>query len=225
MNLSIIIPVHNEAEQIAQSLAPLQSFRARGAEVIVVDGGSNDQSVSQSEPLADRVVISPKGRATQMNAGATVARGGVLLFLHADSILPNNADLLIASAIESGQTWGRFDVNIRGTHFMLSIVAWFMNRRSRLSGISTGDQGLFVTRPAFDRVGGFPSQPLMEDVEICKRLRKLTPPACLSARLSTSGRRWEKNGVWRTIFLMWKLRFQYWRGANPGELYGIYYGS
>ncbi len=148
-----------------------------------------------------------------------------LLFLHADSILPNNADLLIASAIESGQTWGRFDVNIRGTHFMLSIVAWFMNRRSRLSGISTGDQGLFVTRPAFDRVGGFPSQPLMEDVEICKRLRKLTPPACLSARLSTSGRRWEKNGVWRTIFLMWKLRFQYWRGANPGELYGIYYGS
>lgn len=108
---------------------------------------------------------------------------------------------------------------------MLSIVAWFMNRRSRLSGISTGDQGLFVTRPAFDRVGGFPSQPLMEDVEICNRLRKLTPPACLSARLSTSGRRWEKNGVWRTIFLMWKLRFQYWRGANPGELYGIYYGS
>jgi len=225
MNLSIIIPAHNEAEQIAQSLVPLQSFRARGAEVIVVDGGSNDQTVSQSEPLADRVVISPKGRATQMNAGATGARGGVLLFLHADSILPNNADLLIASAIESGQTWGRFDVNIRGTHFMLSIVAWFMNRRSRLSGISTGDQGLFVTRPAFDRVGGFPSQPLMEDVEICKRLRKLTPPACLSARLSTSGRRWEKNGVWRTIFLMWKLRFQYWRGANPGELYGIYYGS
>ncbi|MFN8987375.1 MAG: TIGR04283 family arsenosugar biosynthesis glycosyltransferase [Burkholderiales bacterium] len=225
MNLSIIIPAHNEAEQIAQSLVPLQSFRARGAEVIVVDGGSNDQTVSQSEPLADRVVISPKGRATQMNAGATVARGGVLLFLHADSILPNNADLLIASAIESGQTWGRFDVNIRGTHFMLSIVAWFMNRRSRLSGISTGDQGLFVTRPAFDRVGGFPSQPLMEEVEFCKRLRKITPPACLSARLSTSGRRWEKNGVWRTIFLMWKLRFQYWRGANPGELYGIYYGS
>jgi rSAM/selenodomain-associated transferase 2 len=225
MNLSIIIPALNEAEHIAQSLAPLQSFRARGAEVIVVDGGSTDQTVTQSEPLADRVVISPKGRATQMNAGATVARGGVLLFLHADSILPNNADLLIASAIESGQTWGRFDVNIRGTHFMLSIVAWFMNRRSRLSGISTGDQGLFVTRHAFDHVGGFPSQPLMEDVEICKRLRKLTPPACLSARVSTSGRRWEKNGVWRTIFLMWKLRFQYWRGTNPGELYGIYYGS
>ncbi|MFM7295095.1 MAG: TIGR04283 family arsenosugar biosynthesis glycosyltransferase [Burkholderiales bacterium] len=225
MNLSIIIPAHNEAEQIAQSLAPLQSFRARGAEVIVVDGGSTDQTVSQSEPLADRVVISPKGRATQMNAGATVARGGVLLFVHADSILPKNADLLIASAIESGQTWGRFDVSIRGTHFMLPIVAWFMNRRSRLSGISTGDQGLFVTRHAFDRVGGFPPQPLMEDVEICKRLRKLTPPACLSARMSTSGRRWEKNGVWRTIFLMWKLRFQYWRGANPDELYGIYYGS
>ncbi|MCA2998993.1 MAG: TIGR04283 family arsenosugar biosynthesis glycosyltransferase [Rhodocyclaceae bacterium] len=225
MNLSIIIPAQNEAEQIAQSLAPLQSFRARGAEVIVVDGGSTDQTVSQSEPLSDRVVISPKGRATQMNAGATVAHGGVLLFVHADSILPNNADLLIASAIESGQTWGRFDVSIRGTHFMLPIVAWFMNRRSRLSGISTGDQGLFVTQHAFDRVGGFPSQPLMEDVEICKRLRKLTPPACLSARMSTSGRRWEKNGVWRTIFLMWKLRFQYWRGANPGELYGIYYGS
>lgn len=225
MNLSIIIPAQNEAEQIAQSLAPLQSFRARGAEVIVVDGGSTDQTVSQSEPLSDRVVISPKGRATQMNAGATVARGGVLLFVHADSILPKNADLLIASAIESGQTWGRFDVSIRGTHFMLPIVAWFMNRRSRLSGISTGDQGLFVTRHAFDRVGGFPPQPLMEDVEICKRLRKLTPPACLSARMSTSGRRWEKNGVWRTIFLMWKLRFQYWRGANPDELYGIYYGS
>ncbi|MFN5028120.1 MAG: TIGR04283 family arsenosugar biosynthesis glycosyltransferase [Burkholderiales bacterium] len=225
MNLSIIIPAHNEAEQIAQSLVPLQSFRARGAEVIVVDGGSNDQTVSQSEPLADRVVISPKGRATQMNAGATVARGGVLLFLHADSILPNNADLLIASAIESGQTWGRFDVNIRGTHFMLSIVAWFMNHRSRLTGISTGDQGLFVTRTAFDRVGGFPEQPLMEDVEICKHLRKLAPPAWLSARISTSGRRWEKHGMWRTIFLMWNLRFRYWRGASPTELHAIYYGN
>ena len=185
MRLSIIIPALNEAAHIAQSLAPLQSMRERGVEVIVVDGGSTDQTVSQSEPLADRVIMSARGRATQMNAGAAVAHGDVLLFLHADSSLPDQADDLIFDAIDNGHSWGRFDVNIRGAHFMLAVIAWFINHRSRLSGISTGDQGLFVTRNAFDRVGGFPSQPLMEDVEICKRLRKLAPPACLLARVST----------------------------------------
>jgi rSAM/selenodomain-associated transferase 2 len=225
MRLSIIIPALNEAAHIAQSLAPLQSIRERGVEVIVVDGGSTDQTVSQSEPLADRLIMSARGRATQMNAGAAVAHGDVLLFLHADSSLPDQADDLIIDAIKNGHSWGRFDVNIRGAHFMLAVIAWFINHRSKLSGISTGDQGLFVTRNTFDRVGGFPSQPLMEDVEICKRLRKLTQPACLYARISTSGRRWEKHGVWRTIFLMWKLRFQYWRGASPTELHAIYYGN
>jgi rSAM/selenodomain-associated transferase 2 len=225
MNLSIIIPALNEAEHIAQSLAPLQLLRERGVEVIVVDGGSADPTPSRAEPLVNRLVNSPKGRATQMNAGAAEAQGDVLLFLHADSILPSNPDLLIASAIEGGHVWGRFDVNICGAHLMLSVVAWFMNHRSRLTGVSTGDQGLFVTKIAFDRVGGFPSQPLMEDVEICKRLRRLAPPACLSARISTSGRRWEKHGVWRTIFLMWKLRFQYWQGASPTDLYATYYGN
>jgi rSAM/selenodomain-associated transferase 2 len=225
MYLSIIIPALNEADHIAESLATLQLLRARGVEVIVVDGGSTDQTQSHAEPLVDRLVQSSKGRATQMNAGAAVAHGDVLLFLHADSSLPDQADDLIIDAIRNGHSWGRFDVNIRGAHFMLAVIAWFINHRSRLSGISTGDQGLFVTRNAFDRMGGFPSQPLMEDVEICKRLRKLAPPACLSARISTSGRRWEKHGVWRTIFLMWKLRFQYWRGASPTELHAIYYGN
>ena len=225
MALSIIIPAFNEAENIQQILKPLQRLRARGVDVIVVDGGSGDQTVLRATPLVDRLVASTKGRAIQMNTGAALAQNDVLLFLHADSILPNNADDLIAEAIARGETWGRFEVNIRGAHTMLPVVAWFMNHRSRLTGISTGDQGLFVTRSAFDRVGGFPLQPLMEDVEICKRLRKLAPPACLSARITTSGRRWEKHGVWRTIFLMWKLRFRYWRGAAPADLHAVYDGK
>lgn len=224
MNLSIIIPARNEAAGIAATLAPLQAMRSRGVEVIVVDGGSADATKAIAQPLADGVVDSAPGRARQMNAGARVARGDALLFLHADSRLPDSSDEAIRVALQGGAHWGRFDVDIAGRHRMLRIVAAFMNARSRLTGIATGDQGLFATRAAFERIGGFPDQVLMEDIELCRRLKALGPPACLRARLVTSGRRWESRGVWRTIVLMWRLRLQYFLGASPEAIHRAYYG-
>jgi rSAM/selenodomain-associated transferase 2 len=158
-----------------------------------------------------------------MNAGARIADADVLLFLHVDTILPERADLLIEAAIcDRRQVWGRFDVDIRGRPWMLRVIAVLMNWRSRISGIATGDQAIFVARSAFESIGGFPDQPLMEDVELCKRLRALSPPACLHARAVTSGRRWESRGVWRTIVLMWRLRWAYWRGVPASVLANLY---
>lgn len=226
MRLSIVIPVLNEAGKIAAALARLQPARARGAEVILIDGGSSDATVSLARPLVDRVVGSEPGRARQMNAGAAAAIGEVLLFLHADSLLPEGADELIFSCLAANQKmWGRFDVAIDGHHFMLAVVAWFMNHRSRLTGIATGDQGIFVARAVFEQAGGFPDQRLMEDIEFCKRLKRIAPPACLHEKIITSGRRWEKHGVWRTIMLMWWLRLRYFMGASPEEIHRAYYGK
>jgi rSAM/selenodomain-associated transferase 2 len=221
-SLSIIVPVLNEAANIAATLQALAPLRARGAEVIVCDGGSRDATVALAQPLADRVLQAPAGRARQMNAGAAAARAPVLLFLHADTQLPADADRLVHQAIDAGTTWGRFDVRISGRPVMLRVVAAMMNRRSRWTGIATGDQAIFLTRAAFDQVGGFPDQPLMEDVEICRRLRRLARPACLRERVTTSGRRWETRGVWRTIFLMWRLRWRYWRGEPAQALAEAY---
>jgi rSAM/selenodomain-associated transferase 2 len=227
MSLSIIIPALNEAENIARTLAPLQGMRHRGVEVVLVDGGSADATEAIAAPLVDNVISAERGRAVQMNAGASHAKGNTLLFLHADSITPLDADVLIANALANGAAWGRFDVQIRGEPWMLRVIAWMMNLRSRVSGIATGDQGLFMTRHAFDVVGGFPAQKLMEDVEICRRLKSRVSrhPACLRQTISTSGRRWEKNGVMRTVLLMWLLRFRYWRGASPDSLHTAYYGK
>ncbi|MBL8522141.1 MAG: TIGR04283 family arsenosugar biosynthesis glycosyltransferase [Betaproteobacteria bacterium] len=227
MRLSIIIPALNEAANIAATLAPLQPMRARGVEVIVVDGGSSDATRSIAAPLADSIVDSPRGRATQMNAGARAAIGDTFLFLHADSLLPANADELIGEALSRPRkNWGRFDVVIDGGHFMFPIIAWFMNHRSCLTGIATGDQGIFVKRETFEKLGGFPEQPLMEDVELSDRLRRESGPACVSAaKIHTSGRRWEKHGVWRTIFLMWRLRWNYHRGASAESIHRAYYGK
>ena len=226
MQLSIILPALNEAEAIANTLAPLQSVRAHGVEVILVDGGSSDRTRDIAAPLVDRVIDSEPGRAKQMNAGAAVASGDVLLFLHADSILPDDGDIQIAQAfIDPRFQWGRFDVSIHGMHVMFPVIAWFMNHRSRSTGIATGDQGIFVTRNAFMKIGGFPDQPLMEDVEICKRLKKISPPACIAKKIITSARRWEKHGVWRTIWLMWRLRFSYYCGATAESIHRAYYGK
>lgn len=226
MQLSIILPALNEAEAIANTLARLQSVRAHGVEVILVDGGSSDRTRDIAAPLVDRVIDSERGRAKQMNAGAAVASGDALLFLHADSILPDDGDIQIAQAfIDPRFQWGRFDVSIHGMHVMFPVIAWFMNHRSRSTGIATGDQGIFVTRNAFMKIGGFPDQPLMEDVEICKRLKKISPPACIAKKIITSGRRWEKHGVWRTIWLMWRLRFSYYCGATPESIHRAYYGK
>ncbi len=231
MQLSIIIPALNEADEIVATLSALQNMRSAGAEVILVDGGSSDTTLQLAAPLVDRVLTSAKGRAIQMNAGAAIATAPVLLFLHADSILPTDAQQHIQRAVKDGYAWGRFDVDIRGQHIMFHVIGWFMNQRSRLTGVATGDQALFVTRDAFNQVGGFPEQPLMEDIEMCARLKRAAKkthrgrPACLTSRVSTSGRRWERHGIWRTMLLMWCLRYQYWRGAPAAQLHAAYRGK
>ncbi len=220
--LSIIVPVFDEAGCIAASLDALAPLRARGHELIVVDGGSRDASVALSRERADVVLEAPRGRARQMNAGAAQARGQVLLFLHADTLLPAPADAAIARAINGGALWGRFDVHIDGRSKLFPLIATLMNQRSRWSGIATGDQALFVERALFERIGGFADQPLMEDIELSRRLRRIGRPACLRERVLTSGRRWEQHGVWRTILLMWRLRWRYWRGTSPELLAKAY---
>jgi rSAM/selenodomain-associated transferase 2 len=223
MKLSIVLPVLNEAQHLPQVLECLRPARERGVEVIIVDGGSEDGTPAIAAQSGARLVSSPKGRARQMNAGARIADADVLLFLHVDTVLPERADLLIEAAIRARRyVWGRFDVDIRGRPWMLRVIAVLMNWRSRISGIATGDQAIFVARSAFESIGGFPDQPLMEDVELCKRLRALSRPACLRARAVTSGRRWESRGVWRTIVLMWRLRWAYWRGVPASVLANLY---
>jgi len=216
--ISIIIPVLNEAETIENALVPLQTLRAHGAEVIVVDGGSGDDTLARARAAADLAIEAPRGRACQMNAGALHARADILLFLHADTRLPDAAIPSIRYALGLGEVWGRFDVRITGAHPMLRIVAQMMNWRSRLSGIATGDQAIFCKRDAFNAVGGFPEQPLMEDIALSGKLKRIARPVCLDRRVVTSGRRWEQHGVWKTIALMWRLRAAYALGADPRSL-------
>ena len=217
------MPVLNEAAGIAHALRALAPLKARGVQLIVVDGGSSDATAQIAKACGETVISSAPGRAVQMNAGAELANAPVLLFLHADTVLPDNADELISEALSDGRrVWGRFDVHIAGRSRMLPLVAALMNWRSRISGIATGDQAMFMTRTAFDAAGGFPAQQLMEDIEMSKRLRRLSRPACLRAKVITSGRRWDTRGVWRTIVLMWRLRFAYWRGAAPERLAQLY---
>jgi rSAM/selenodomain-associated transferase 2 len=217
--LSIIMPVLNEGEGIAAALDALAVLRALGTEVMVVDGGSRDATIHRARLRADRVIAAPRGRGLQMNAGADKATGDVLLFLHADTRLPADADHVVLNGLErSGRVWGRFDAEIEGQSPLLVVIAWLMNLRSRLTGIATGDQAMFVRRDAFQAAGGFAAIPLMEDVELCKRLRRVSRPLCLRERVVTSGRRWEKDGVLNTVVLMWRLRLAYFLGADPKAL-------
>ena len=217
--LSVIVPTLDEGERIAATLDALASLRALGVEVIVVDGGSRDATVQRARLRADRVIPAARGRASQMNAGAEKATGDVLLFLHADTRLPSDADHVVLNALErSGRAWGRFDVKIEGRHPLLVLVGALMNLRSRLTGIATGDQAIFVKRDTFQAVGGFPAIELMEDIALCKRLKRVGRPHCLRQRVVTSGRRWEEIGVIRTMVLMWRLRLAYFFGADPAEL-------
>ncbi len=222
--LSIIMPVLDEAGGIEAALGLLAPYRARGIEVIVVDGGSSDNTIELSRALADQVLTAPRGRSLQMNAGAAGARGEVFLFLHADTRLPDHADVHVLDGLgRSGRVWGRFDVRFdRG----LALVARMMNARSRLTAIATGDQAIFVTRAAFARVGGFPPIALMEDLALSARLKRIGRPLALRACVTTSGRRWRQNGTLRTVLLMWRLRLRYFLGADPAKLarqYGYRY--
>jgi rSAM/selenodomain-associated transferase 2 len=221
--LSIIVPVLNEEAMMAASLERLHALRAAGAELIVVDGGSTDSSAELAGPLADQVLRTQRGRAAQMNAGAAAATGDVLLFLHLDSRLPLQAGQLISAAMRDERTgWGHFDIAIEGRHAMFNVIGACMNLRSRMTRVATGDQAIFVRRALFGTVGGYPQIALMEDIALCKALRRHGPPAVIAGKVTTSGRRWEKHGVVRTIVLMWWLRLCYFLGGNPDRLAKAY---
>nr|VFK14625.1 MAG: transferase 2, rSAM/selenodomain-associated [Candidatus Kentron sp. LPFa]VFK30386.1 MAG: transferase 2, rSAM/selenodomain-associated [Candidatus Kentron sp. LPFa] len=220
-SLSIIIPTRDEASGVVATLLPLQGMRGRGGEVIVVDGESRDDTIERATPLADRVLMAKPGRARQMNAGAETARGEVLWFLHADTIAPQDADRIVLNALVDGRAWGRFAARLSGEqrHPLLWLVARMMNLRSCLTGIATGDQGIFMRRSAFDRVGGFPEIALMEDIAISRGLKGIAGrPACVATRIITASRRWEEHGILRTILLMWSLRLAFFLGADPERL-------
>jgi rSAM/selenodomain-associated transferase 2 len=225
MRLSIIVPVLNEAETIVTCLSALQALRERGHEVIVADGGSADATADLARPLADRLVASERGRSKQMNAGAAQARGSVLLFLHADVRLPAAADNLVhEGCTHQHKRWGRFDLRLSGDRGVLRCVETLMNWRSRWTGIATGDQAIFVERKLFDEAGGFPAIALMEDIALSRTLKRLAGwPLCLEQPVFASSRRWERNGIVRTILLMWRLRLAYWMGMDPARLARVYY--
>ena len=216
--LCIVVPVLDEAPNLAACLGALQPLRQRGTRVVVVDGGSSDDSLAIARDLADIAFIAPQGRARQMNAGAAACSAELLLFLHADTRLPHNADTLVRRATLGRTHWGRFDVTIDSPRPVMRIVEGLMNLRSRWTGIATGDQAIFVRKDLFDQIGGFPDQPLMEDVALSTLLKRHGPPACLRERVTTSARRWERHGPWRTILLMWRLRAAYFFGADPSRL-------
>jgi rSAM/selenodomain-associated transferase 2 len=219
--LSIILPVLNEAPTLR---ARLEALRAQtdNAEIIVVDGGSEDASFAAAIGCADQVLCAQRGRGAQLDAGARAASGELLLFLHADTRLPVDAVATILNALAQGAHWGRFDVRIEGRSWLLPVVARLMNGRSRLTGIATGDQAMFMTRNAYEQAGGFAPLPLMEDIDLSARLKRLGRPACLRARVVTSGRRWDENGALRTIILMWRLRLLFWLGIPAQELVRLY---
>jgi rSAM/selenodomain-associated transferase 2 len=225
--LTIVVPVLNEAAIIVAALAALAPLRARGAEIIVADGGSRDGTARLAEPLATCVITVQRGRGGRggrgaaMNAGAALGAGDALVFLHADTVLPDGADRLIGAALNR-RAWGRFDLRITGRHPFLAVVARMINLRSRLTGVATGDQAIFVSRAAFEKVGGFPDLPLMEDIALSRRLKRLCRPVCITTPVVTSGRRWERNGVLRTILLMWRLRLAYYFGVEPALLAELY---
>jgi rSAM/selenodomain-associated transferase 2 len=226
MTLSIIIPTLNEADDIARMLQSLQAFRTWGHEVIVVDGGSSDATVETARPFVDQMLETVRGRARQMNAGAAAAHRDVLVFLHADTRLPRSADRAIRDALcRKKRLWGRFDVRLSGRHPFLRVVERAMNLRSRLTGIATGDQAIFVRRRAFKQVGGFADVPLMEDIILSCTLRGVSRPACITKKATTSSRRWERQGIIRTMLNMWSLRLLFFLGADPARLAQSYYGT
>jgi rSAM/selenodomain-associated transferase 2 len=226
LRISVIVPALNEANGITAVLAALAPLRARGHEVIVVDGGSSDRTTVLARGAADRVASAARGRSSQMNAGAALARGEVLLFLHADTRLPENADARVLQGLAaSGRAWGRFDVRIEGASLCLPVIAFFMNLRSRATGIATGDQAIFVRREAFEDAGRFPPFELMEDIALSRSLKRVSRPLCLADKAVTSGRRWERRGVLRTVLLMAWLRLAFFLGAAPAKLARLYDGE
>ncbi len=221
--ISIIIPALNEAETIEQTLSCLQQMRRRDCEVVLVDGGSRDATMALSQPLADRILACEKGRANQLEYGVKHSNAPVIWFLHADTLAPENADEVIEAALKQpNATWGRFNVRLDGRHVLFRMIEKMINYRSCITGICTGDQGIFVRRDTLEAIGGVPRQALMEDIELSKRLKTTASPLCMKQILVTSGRRWQEKGIIRTILLMWYLRAAYVFGV-PAERLARYY--
>ena len=222
--LSVIVPALNEAENIAGTLLPLQEERGRSLEIILADGGSTDDTPALARPWINEFTSAPPGRASQMNAGAELAQGRYLFFLHADTqITPEALSELLAHCATGKAQWGFFRVRLAASRWRYRVIESFMNYRSQLTRVATGDQGLFVSKITFQKIGGFSTIPLMEDIEISKRLRKIAEPAVLKKSISTSARRWEQYGVFRTVLLMWYLRLAYFCGVSPETLHRYYY--
>lgn len=228
LKLSIIIPCLNEAKNIVETLNHLQGLRQRGHEIILSDGGSIDDTIKLSQPLVDHCINAAAGRALQMNSGAKIASGDILFFLHADTLAPETIDRLILNAIHNmgsikQTSWGFFNIQLNNTRWPFRIIEWFINQRSCISHIATGDQGIFIHKKLFTEIFGFSEIPLMEDIELCKRLKKISQPICIKNNtLITSSRRWEKHGIIRTVLLMWKLRLAYFLGFNASSLAKAY---
>jgi len=222
VKISIIIPVLNEEAALSRMSSQLRSIRQQGHEIIVVDGGSADNTLTIAHEVTDSVIISKAGRALQMNNGASIASGDVLLFLHADTLLPDDAMQVISERSRKKNYWGRFDVRLSGSRYIYRLIEGLMNLRSRITSIATGDQAIFIQRNLFDRVGGFPEIVLMEDIGISRQLKKISRPVCMKQKVVTSSRRWEANGVITTVLLMWKLRLYYFFGVSPDKLSQLY---
>jgi len=229
LKLSIIIPCLNEAENIFKTLSHLQSLRRRGHEVILSDGGSLDDTLKLSQSLVDHCISSAAGRAIQMNSGAKIANGDILCFLHADTIAPENIDQLILNSMQNTASinqisWGFFSIRLSSTRWPFRVIEWFINQRSCISHIATGDQGIFIYKNLFNNISGFAKITLMEDINFSKRLKKISRPICIKNNtLITSSRRWEKHGIIRTVVLMWKLRLAYFLGINANTLAKVYH--
>jgi rSAM/selenodomain-associated transferase 2 len=222
--ISIIVPVFNETHCIVKTLNSLLGLRQAGHELIVVDGGSTDDTIETARPMCDVVITAPKGRASQMNAGVTGSSGDILWFVHADTCIQDSVvQIMLELAEHSRVCWGRFNVRLSGQATAFRVIEYFMNLRSRFTGIATGDQAIFMHRRLYEQIGGYPDIAIMEDVAICKALKKISRPLCFSQRVITDSRRWERNGVLRTILLMWRLRLAYALGVNPGKLAKLYY--
>ena len=219
--ISIVIPVLNEHKGIVFFLKNLQRFRPR-CQLIVVDGGSKDDTIDLAIPYVDKVLEATTGRAEQMNKGATEAVAPILLFLHADTFLPDDAVTQIKQAIAQQYRWGRFDIKLMSPHPALTIIACFMNWRSKLTGIATGDQAIFVEKGFFETSGAYPDIALMEDIALSKKLNKVAKPYCVSSKVTSSARRWHQFGIVKMMLLMWWLRLRYFLGDSPSNLAQLY---
>ncbi len=220
--ISIIIPALNEAEVIEPTLLSLQTLRQNGHEVILADGGSKDNTTTLATPYVDSIVYAPTGRALQMNQGVKNATGDILLFLHADTTLPKHADQLIINALQENR-WGRFDIQLSGSAWLFRVIEYCINLRSRITGIATGDQAIFVSHELFETIDGYPDIELMEDIALCRALRKKHRPICLPQKVISSSRYWEQHGIVQSVVKMWGLRLAYFLGVKPNHLKNLYY--